>query len=418
LARRITTQSTILDNGCRVVSETMPHVRSISLGVWVNAGSLTEQPHNCGISHFLEHMVFKGTTHRSAREIALSLEQVGGNLNAQTGKESTLYTAHALDHHLPLAIDVVGDLLQNASLLENDIQLEKQVVLAELSHAHEDPEELLIDQLYANLFPEHPLGYQILGSRKSVSAFSRSDLCDYRNRYYTCDQAIFAAAGRLDHQFFVDEVSKTTAAWKRSPEKQTHPPLLAKVAPSHTRTEPSAQQTHIALGAHTVSIGDDRRYAAALLDVMIGGGMSSRLFQNIREKYGFAYTVYSFYDPMADGGVFALYMACAPRYEEKSVELLFHEIGEVRQGNFTAEELAQTKSQIKGSILLSLESSYRRMRRLGEQAFFDMPQQSVQEVIRQIEQIKKEDLVSLAQTFYDRSQFSVNLIMPKKLKKK
>ncbi|MBN1543797.1 insulinase family protein [candidate division KSB1 bacterium] len=406
-------RSTTLDNGIRIISERMPWVRSAALGIWVQAGSLTEQPRISGISHFLEHMLFKGTKRRSARDIALSLETVGGSLNASTGKETTIYTGYCLDEYLPLAVEVLADMIRNASLQERDILLEKEVVLAEISHSLEDPEEMVMDRLYENLFPHHPIGYPVLGTRETVASFSRADLYTYLQQRYTGDRIVFSAAGRIEHDAFVEMVQQATAEWDRHEAVPVPVPDLTAIVPNLFLQEPMAQQAHIAIGAHAVSYLDNRRYTLALLDVLLGGGMSSRLFQNIREKYGFAYSVYSFTEYMADTGIFGLYMACDPRRADESIELLFREIDEIRLGRISQEELESTKSQIKGSLILSQESSSRRMRRLGEQASYNMPYRTTDEVIQIVEAIGIDDLVSLAQTLLNRSQFSITLITPK-----
>ncbi len=279
---------------------------------------------------FLEHMVFKGTTHRSAREIALSLEQVGGNLNAQTGKESTLYTAHALDHtcHWPSMWSAICSRMPPCWKMT--FNWKNRLCLLSCRMPRRSG-RIAHRSALCKPFSGTSFGLSDTRQPEVVSAFSRSDLCDYRTANTPAIKPSLPQPVDLTINFLSMKSAKL-CCWKRSPEKQHIRHFLPRLPPAIRAPNP-VRSKPISPGRSTVSIGDDRRYAAALLDVMIGGGMSSRLFQNIREKYGFAYTVYSFYDPMADGGVFALYMACAPRYEEKSVELLFHEIGEVRQGN-------------------------------------------------------------------------------------
>ena len=405
-------KKTTLENGINIVTDTMPNVRSVSIGVWIRAGSRDENIANNGISHFLEHMLFKGTKKRSAKQIAQSLESSGGSMNGATGKEVSCYTAFVLDEKVPLAIDVLADILLNSRLLKRDIENEKNVVLSEINHFQEEPDEMVFEHFYKQLFPDHPLGFFIYGTAENVVNFSRSDLTNFLKETYTADKTVVAAAGNLNHQQIVDLVS----------EKFTLPPSsqstqLVAISKNYTNERiellsSSSQQAHICIGARTFPYSDNRKYAIIALEVLLGGGMSSRLFQNIREKYGFAYSVYAFTDFMNDTGVFGFYLACAQDKVEKSLDLLHKELGKIRQNSIKEEELERIKSQIKGGLLLSLESSSRRMRRIGEVEVYDAKHLSLEELVNKVDEIKVDDLVRLANEFLDETHLATTIIMP------
>jgi predicted Zn-dependent peptidase len=405
-------QRIVLDNGIRIVTERMPFVRSVSVGVWVRAGAIDENVSNNGVSHLLEHMLFKGTKNRTAREIAMSLESLGGGLNGSTGKEITLYTAHVLDEHLPVAVDVLCDLLQNPLFPKKDLALEKNVILAEINHSKEDPEEHLLDNFYKNIFPDHPLGYFILGTDATVSRFKKRDLMLYMQEHYLAERIVFAAAGRVEHEQFVDLVNKYYRFPRRSVPSNGVAALPKQSGGTYRLEMPSLQQSHICMGVRTFGSCDERKYAMILMDVLLGGGMSSRLFQNIREKYGFAYSVYSFSDFLATSGVFGTYMACATDKTDKSVELLREEFEDFKKNPVSTEDLNRVKSQVNGGIILGLESSSRRMKKIGETEVFDRPHLTMEKVLEKIDRVKPDDLQQLAHRFFADSQLCITILEP------
>ncbi|MBN2000046.1 insulinase family protein, partial [candidate division KSB1 bacterium] len=407
-------RKSVLPNGLVVVSEYMPYVRSVSIGAYIRAGSVNESPGNNGIAHFLEHMLFKGTKNKTALEIAQSLESLGGTLNGATGKENSVYHAQVLDEFVPVAIDVLTDLLQNPRFEKYNIQKEKEVILAEISHSREDPEELIVDRFYSHLFPDHPLGYLIYGTPENVRGFRLNDLQEYMDNFYTPNQTIFAAAGNIQHEKFVDLVQNTYHRKNSGYEWKTAP-----LSPVHVGLEfeflTSLQQAHICIGTRVFGTGDERKYALVLMDVLLGGGMSSRLFQNIREKYGFAYSVYSFTDFMQETGVFGAYMACAPEKVEKSVDLVMKEFKKIAKNSVTNEELQRAKSQVKGNMLLGLESSGRRMRKIGETEIYSRDHLSISQLVEKIERIQTSELVELAREFLDKSKLNITVISPQNI---
>ncbi len=404
---------TELENGIRIVTERMPFVRSVSIGVWVKAGTIDETTSNNGISHFLEHLLFKGTTSKSAMEIASSLESLGGSLNGSTGKEFSVYSAQVLDENTDVAIDVLSDLIQNPRFDEKDIELEKNVVIAEINHAQEDPEELLMDLFYQKMFPDHPLGYFIYGSKENVQSFSRDDLALYRESLYTSNHLIFAAAGNIDHETFVDLVSGNISTVSSHPSKNHRIHDLPKQERGLCDVQVNGfQQAHICLGVRTFGFNDERKYPMALMDVLLGGGMSSRLFQNIREKYGFAYSVYSFTDLLKYAGVWGTYMACAEDKAEEAIELLRSELLSLAKHGVAKDELDRVKSQVKGNILLGLESSARRMRKIGDNEYYSSPHLTLNEVLTKIMNVKSDEITDLAQQYFDDSQFCTIVLKP------
>ena len=406
-------QQTELDNGIRIVTERMPYRRSVSIGVWVQAGIINETAANNGISHLLEHMLFKGTHNRSGEEIAKSLEMNGGTLNGSTGKEASIYTAHVLDENTELAVDVLADLIQNPKLDEEDLAREKNVVLAEINQSKEDPEEYLFDHFYQSIFPDHPLGYFIHGNESNVAALGTVHLQQYLDLYYTPDRLVFSVAGNIDHSRFVDLISRSIVKTPRQTPKPVYP-VNSKVDRYKVIELDGVLQAHICLGCRSIGITDNHRYELTLIDMLLGGGMSSRLFQNIREKYGFAYTVYSFVEFMQSTGVFGVYMACSVDHLEQSIELLHNEFKQLATVPVSQDELNQIKSQARGNILLGMESSSRRMRFNGENEFYQNPPLEIRQILEKINNITTDDVLQVTNELFDKRNLCIAVIIPPK----
>lgn len=403
---------TQLANGVRVISERMEHVRSVAVGIWIRSGSAYESLKTNGISHFVEHMLFKGTESRSAREIAQSLESVGGSLNASTGKELSVFTAMALDEYLPLAVDVLSDIVLHPLFSAKEIILEKKVVLTEINHVQEDPEEMVIDYLYQNVFYQHPLGYLIYGTPENVKKFNQLDLQQHLHDNYSPNRTVFSAAGNLDHDKFVEFVQRY---YEYTRSQKCHVDEIQESDKSNQlfqKKQKSLHQAHISFGARTFGFRDPRRYALVLLEMLFGSGMSSRLFQNIREKYGFAYSVYSFVDFMNTTGVLGCYMACDNQKMDISLELLTNEFAKLRKNSITEKELEMVKSQAKGNIILGLESSARRMSRIAENEIYQAEHLSISEIINKVDKITYKDITELAKEFFDETKLVKCIIVP------
>ncbi len=395
-----------------MVSERIPHVRSVALSIWVEAGTRDESPEENGISHFIEHMMFKGTARRTAAEIAESLEAVGGHLNAFTGKEATCYYAHHLDEHLPIAIEVVTDLLTGSLFDASELAKEKSVVIEEINAVDDTPEDLIHELFYHDLFPSHTLGTSTLGTRETVSSFTREQLFDYVRRHYTQNRLVVAAAGNVDHEELLALLHDRFAAL---PQKSDH----VLIAPSTERNlrsikEDVGSQTHVCLGTRALRFDDQRKFHFLAMNTLFGGGMSSRLFQNIRERHGLAYSIYSFHDFMYDTGIFGTYLGTDPEREEQAVRLLKEEIRRLRDERIPAAELKRTKNQLKGSLMLGLESSSSRMNRLANMEIYLGRYYSLDEVLDGIAQVTSEGIQQLASDLFEVDQLTLTVIRPSK----
>jgi len=401
---------TVLPGGVRVVSERIPHVRSVSLGLWVEVGTRDELPQENGISHFIEHMMFKGTRHRTAAEIAESLEAVGGHLNAFTGKEVTCYYAHHLDEHLGIAVEVLADLLTASLFDEHELVKEKSVVIEEINAVDDTPEDLIHELFYHDLFPAHTLGTSTLGTRETVTSFSRDQLCDYVRRHYTQNRLVVAAAGNVDHDELLRLLQDRLQALPRQSARQL-------VAPSternlHSIKEDVGSQTHICLGTRALRFDDQRKFHFLAMNTLFGGGMSSRLFQNIRERHGLAYSIYSFHDFMYDTGIFGTYLGTDPERETQAIALLKEEIRLLRDDAIPAAELQRTLNQLKGGLMLGLESTSSRMNRLANMEIYLGRYYSLDEVLTGIAQVTAAGIQQLAADLFELDQLTLTVIRP------
>jgi predicted Zn-dependent peptidase len=353
-----------------------------------------------GVSHLLEHMVFKGTGRRSAREIALSLESLGGSLDAYTSREHTVYQARVLDEHLEVAADVIGDLVFNPAIRPNDLALERNVVLEEIGMVEDTPDDLVFELHNTAMWGDHPLGYSILGTRESVSGLGVDELNDLHRRAYTPTQLVVAAAGSVEHDQLVEMLGKT--GWTDRPAGRQKPmkaPKAKAATPSRRHVERAGSQTHIVIGSPTIGHDDKRRHAMVLLSVVLGGGMSSRLFQRVREELGLAYSVYTFQTFYATGGIQGVYVGTAPKTADAALEAIEHELASVVERGLTDEELDQGKGQLKGQITLSLESPTARMYRAAGVELYDEPYRTLDEMLALVDRIDARTVHQLAKDF-------------------
>ena len=404
---------TQLDNGLTVLSEHLPGVRSVSIGAWVRMASVHEPRALMGVSHLLEHMVFKGTRRRSAREIALSLEALGGSLDAYTSRENTSFQARVLDEHVEQAADVLGDLLFAPALREEDLQLERQVVLEEIGMVEDTPDDLVFELHNELLWGEHPYGYSILGTRESVAALQAEDLRRVHARGYQPQHVVVAAAGNVTHEALLDVLRRT--GWHEVPRgadaAAVAPPAVA-VAPRRRHVEREAAQTQIVFGAPAVRHGDPRRYAMTLASAILGGGMSSRLFQRVREELGLVYAVSSFHSFHTDCGTHGVYLATSPDRSAEAVEAVQAILGDVATAGFTPEEVEAGKGQLKGQLTLSLESTSARMYRAAGTELFGEPYRPIDDILSQIDAIRADDLAAVAASFFAPEQQTVLSLGP------
>ena len=405
---------TVLSNGLTVLSEHMPGVRSVALGAWVRAASLNETPEVMGVSHMLEHMVFKGTEKRSAKDLALALEILGGSLDAYTSREHTSYQARVLDEHVEIAADVLADLVFNPLLRQSDLELERKVVLEEINTVDDTPDDLVFELHGEQLWGQHPYGYRILGTRDSVSSLTTADLRALHDRAYHPGNVVVAASGNIEHDELVRILENT--GWTQAGSRDSRPPSPPPAVPSPTsvrHVERDGAQTHIVFGSPTVAHGDPRRHALGLVGMLLGGGMSSRLFQRIREDLGLAYSVYTFQSFHRDSGNHGIYVGTAPETAAQAAEAIREELATISENGLSEEELAAGKSQLKGQITLSLESVSSRMYRAAGVELYDEEYKTLDELLALVDGISRETVAEVSRDFFSPKEQTVVSLGPR-----
>jgi len=401
---------TILPNGLTVLSEFVPGVRSISAGVWIKAGSRHENPHNKGIAHFLEHMVFKGTAKRSALKIAHSLEESGGSLNAYTSKELTVFYAHSLDKQLTKNISVLADLVCNPLLRDQDIINEKQIILEEINAVHDTPEDLIFDLFQEKLFPDQAMGFPILGTEKSVNSLNYDILTSFWEDHYYAQNIVLSVAGNVNHQKLVRLAERYFIFRNQGKTIYVLPPKAS--FPVKFEVKDPVNQCHICTGVESISYLADERYPVIALNTYLGNGMSSRLFQVIREKYGLAYSVYSFVDFFIDTGIFGFYLGTDVKKSEKALSLLYMELDKLTQNQIKKTTVEKIKGQLTGNLLLGLESTQRRMSRIAKNEIYFKRQYSIEQVTEEIRQINPQNMLETSQKIFNIHNFNTVTILP------
>jgi predicted Zn-dependent peptidase len=400
---------TALPNGIRVVTEEMPHVRSVSLGIWIGTGSRRETPDENGISHFIEHMVFKGTKNRSAEEIARSVDSIGGGLDAFTAKEMVSFNTKVLDEHLPLAFDVLADLVRNPLFREEDIEKEKGVILEELKMEVDNPEYLLHEIFSSNFWKDHPLGKPILGTKDTVQKFHREMIDGYYQRIYSPANILITAAGNLKHDHIVD---LTRSHFEDLRQNGAVPPDRAPIphARLNFRNKTSLEQTHLYMGVPCYPLPHEDRFVCYVLNTLLGGGMSSRLFQNIRERMGLAYAVYSELSMYSDTGCFAIYAGTSLESARKVVDAITHEFRDLKDNLVPDEELRRAKDHLKGSFMLGLESTSSRMGNLARQELYFKRFFTLDDMVESIEMVTADEVQRLAREFFDAKNIALAML--------
>jgi predicted Zn-dependent peptidase len=392
---------TVLPGGLRIVTEAMPGVRSASVGVWVPVGSRDEAPSLAGTSHFLEHLLFKGTARRSALDIASAMDAVGGEFNAFTEKEHTCFYATVLDRDLPLALDIVSDVVLDATLTATDVDVERGVVLEEIAMRDDDPADLVHDEFATALFGDDPLGRPILGTEESIHALSRRQIHGYYKRRYTADSMVVSVAGNIDHAEVVKLVRRAfdgrldESLAPRPPRSSVNGRPEDPDIPSAVRAD-DTEQANLVLGCYGLSRHDPRRFAVGVLSSALGGGMSSRLFQRIREERGLAYSVYSFSSGYADTGMFGVYAGCHPSKVDEVLALVLAELDSAARGELTAEEIERGKGQMRGATVLGLEDAGSRMTRIGKSEIIYGEVLGVDELLARIDAVTPASVADLA----------------------
>lgn len=404
-------RETHLPGGVHVVTEAIPGVRSASVGVWVAQGSAHEPEGMEGASHLLEHMVFKGTERRTPREIALSLERLGGSLDAFTSREHTAFQARVLSEHLPVALEVVSDLVLNPLLTDQALELEREVVLEELSTVEDTPDDLVFELHGQLLWEDHPYGRSILGTRASVAGMEARTLRELHDERYRRGRLVVAAAGLLDHDRFVEEVARHFGEVQRRG-ASTVPPVAIDAPGRDARVSREGAQTHLIFGARTPPRADPARFPLILLSAAFGGGMGSRLFQRIREELALAYTVYSFQSFHSVAGAAGVYVGTRPEWADRAFDALQEEHGKLAREGLGETELREVKDQVKGQVMLSLESTSARLYRLAAFALFDEPYRTLDQLLETIEGVTRDRVAEVAARVFDPERQTVLRLGP------
>ncbi len=389
---------TILPNGLRVISETMPSLRSVALGCWVDTGTRDELPNEHGASHFLEHLLFKGSDKLSARDISELFDSIGAESNAFTSKETTCYWTRLLDQDLDTGLDVLSEMLQKPAFRQKEIDAERHVVIEEINMNEDDPNDVAFENFASSLFAGHPLEPQVLGTRESILGMSRDDIDGYWKRRYGAGSMVVAAAGSLDHEELVALVSERFGDW--SGDGVDHVRDSARSQSALKVTERDTEQAHIIVGGKGMSRSDERRWAFEILNHVMGVGMSSRLFREVREERGLAYAVYSFRLAYTDAGAWGVYVGTTPSQTDTAVGVILDELGKVMSEGITDAELERAKGSMRGGLALSLEDANSRMVRLGRDELAGLPHLSVDERLEKLDRVSLEDVQTVAQDLY------------------
>jgi predicted Zn-dependent peptidase len=399
---------TTLPNGMRIITESMPGLETTSLGVWVNVGARSESAELNGISHMLEHMAFKGTTTRSALDIAEEIESVGGHLNAYTSREQTAYFARVLGDDVPLAVNILGDILLNSTFEHEEIERERGVILQEIGEAFDTPDDLVFDLLQDAAFPDQPVGRPILGTPDHVRSFTSETLSGYMARHYQAEHMVFAAAGKVNHDTLVAQVGEAFANLKSGGDRAFQPAVYVG---GERRVKRDLEQVHLSMGFPGFSYGDDSFYAGQMLSAILGGGMSSRLFQEVREKRGLAYSIYSFSGSLMDGGMFGIYAGTSPEQANEAAQVIAQEMVKVCE-RVDESEFNRARTQLKASTLMALESSGARVEQFARQLYVFGRIMPMGELVEKLDAVTLDQVTGAAQSLLSSGTMSLGVVGP------
>lgn len=399
---------TTLDNGIRVITETVNHVQFMSMGIWVGVGSRYEKEEEWGITHFIEHMLFKGTEKRSAEEISQAIDEVGGQLNAFTSKENTCYYVKTLTEHFPLAVDVLFDMFLNSKFDNEEIAKEREVIIEEIKMYEDTPDENVQDLLSANLWPNHPLGRAILGTEESIAAFDHDTLKQYMQKHYTGKNIVVSAVGNIRHAQVVEAVQELLGHLPAGEENEKQ--LAGQISSGLHCYYKDIAQTQICVAMPGVAKEDDRLFPLSILNTYLGGGMSARLVKKIREDEGLAYSVYTFTGSYSDTGAFIVSAGTRPENCQRVIDIILEELEDVRQNGITQEELTKTFSQLKGSLYMGLETVSSRMNKLGRSLLHYNRVITPEDNVADLECVTVEDVKQLAQTLFRKENMEITIL--------
>ena len=388
-----------LENGLHVVGERLPYLRSVSIGVWMRVGSMMETPAENGLSHFLEHMVFKGTEKRSTRDIAEEMDAVGGQMNAFTGKDCTCFYAKVIDEDLPLAVDILSDMTLHASLDETEFKKERGVILEEISMEEDSPEDVVHELLSRIQFGDQAAGMPILGPAEQIAAYTRDDLANYRARHYHPENCVVALAGNYDPEQVLALMQQYFGEWKKSGQRQTVPPMQP-IPGQKAAKEKDTEQLHICLGYPGTFLGSDELYPMSVMNNLLGGAMSSRLFQKIREEMGMAYSIYTYPSTYVGCGTFAVYAGVSPKNGHAVLDETLKQLDLLCRDGVTEKEFREAKNQLRGSYLLGLESPGSRMQSMGRGQLHLDRCMTPEETVAKIEAVTIESVNAVARRIF------------------
>src|SRR6056297_3673951 len=390
---------TVLPNGMQIVSEKIESVKSVTVVIWAKTGSRNESEKQAGITHFLEHMLFKGTNNRSSYDIALSMESVGGYLNAFTSTEYTCYYSRCLDTKLPVALDVLSDMVQNSLFPDEELQKEKKVVLEEMKMYKDSPDDYIFEMFSDNIFKNHPIGRPIIGFENTVSNYTRQDLFNYMADRYRPDNLLVAVAGHVDHDEVIQLINEKLELNSAEPTIDAEQPLT-NYEKFQIEESKAIEQTHMVMGRRALNFDHPDKYLLLLANTVLGGGMSSRLHQNIREKYGYCYAIGTFNQSYMDSGLFGVYIGTDKEYVDHVRSLITREFEKIREEKIPEQELEEAKAQLKGKLLLSQESTSNRMTRLAKSEIYFGRFVTLDELVTNINSVTAEDLLKFSESFF------------------
>ena len=399
----------VLPNGLTIITEQMDHIRSVSLGVWLKAGSRNEDPEANGISHFVEHMVFKGTTRRSAEDIAREVDSIGGNLDAFTGKETVCFNMIVLDEHLPIAVDVLSDMVLHPVFDEKEVVRERGVIVEEIKMDEDNPDSLVHEIFTQNFYKDHPLGRPILGTKETVRKFDQARTFEHYRKNFVPENLVISAAGHVEHNALVELLSKEFEPLARGSNglHEVAPKINSRII---LRNKKSLEQVQICIGVPSYKINHERRFVAYVLNTLLGGGMSSRLFQNVREKQGLVYSIFSELNPYKDTGCLAVYAGTSLQSAPKVVQSVMREFRAIKAGELPEEEIKRSKDQLKGNLMLSLESSMARMSNLARQEMYHDQFMGMDEIIAKVQEVTLGDVVQAANEMFQQDLIAVTVL--------
>lgn len=401
----------LLPNGARIITEVVDEVYSASIGIWVDVGSEDETEKNNGVSHCLEHMLFKGTKRRDAEQISQEIEDVGGSLGAATGKENTCFYGRVMGDQLPVAVDLLVDMLLNANLKEEDLDLERQVILEEIKMYEDDPEDYAHETLILNIWPKHPLSRPITGTNESVSGITRKMLKDHVDKFYRPEKIVVSIAGKFEEEKVIEQISKALGPMQRgTAQKLSDPPQIHQI---RVVKHKDIEQAHISIATDGLEVTHPRRYQIAILDLCMGGNMSSRLFQEVREKRGLVYSINSFRESHRENGILGVYAGCSPKQVAPVFDLISEEFRRVKREGFTKQEIVRAKTQLKSELLLGLESMRNRAARNAYGELFYGRQLTAEEICRDIDRVDGEEIKALANELLVADSLSYVVVGPK-----